>query len=517
MGEIFDTEIIRKHCTSQSYQRGVQYYKQGRVVPLKASMNHVEFIIEGTQDYMVTIDSDYKESRFSCTCPYDWGGYCKHIVASLLYLNDNVRDMMASSRDARGEAGEDHAERQEDVFSETMDQIAADPAAGCRTILDNMYGEARDKKGRVSNRNRIDFDAVKAVADIFENSDRQPAAAEVYKTMAQYISENIRIVDNSRRHYTAGFLYAMHGFMRVIRGKKPDQDAKLRHISYFFERYLRDETELFASAYLEMFRRMCRSDEDMAYGIGIMDPHIDGSADPEYTVLRGRTELLEVKAAMLEDSNDKSLMDFLSGNCTESEDLYVKYIWRAKESDAGGYEGIVRRGAELFPDSSRIRDIMCRTYERDDPRYVDVMLEMFLRTYSWGYYDRIKEASGDWKSDLKRILDGIDGSDNPHMRMDILLREGRNRTVLSMVTKDADTGVLDAYSHELGTLFPKEYYKEYAGRIKRLVGEARSTEDYARIKNHIAAMSGIPSHKQKFARFVDGLRKQDGQIAALLD
>ena len=25
----------------------------------------------------------------SCTCPYDWGGYCKHVVATLLTVNDD--------------------------------------------------------------------------------------------------------------------------------------------------------------------------------------------------------------------------------------------------------------------------------------------------------------------------------------------------------------------------------------------------------------------------------------------
>lgn len=28
-------------------------------------------------------------STASCTCPYDWGGYCKHVVAVLLTVGDD--------------------------------------------------------------------------------------------------------------------------------------------------------------------------------------------------------------------------------------------------------------------------------------------------------------------------------------------------------------------------------------------------------------------------------------------
>jgi len=34
---------------------------------------------------------DKGDIEASCTCPYDWGGYCKHIVATLLALSGNYK------------------------------------------------------------------------------------------------------------------------------------------------------------------------------------------------------------------------------------------------------------------------------------------------------------------------------------------------------------------------------------------------------------------------------------------
>ena len=34
----------------------------------------------------------------SCTCPYDWGGYCKHVVAVLLTGDDDVPPIPVASK-----------------------------------------------------------------------------------------------------------------------------------------------------------------------------------------------------------------------------------------------------------------------------------------------------------------------------------------------------------------------------------------------------------------------------------
>src|SRR6266849_2378733 len=87
----FTLDQIRGRTTEQSYQRGETYYKNGAVIDTVQRGNELEGYCEGSQPspYHIQITlSDQGIESASCTCDYDWGGDCKHIVALLLtYLN----------------------------------------------------------------------------------------------------------------------------------------------------------------------------------------------------------------------------------------------------------------------------------------------------------------------------------------------------------------------------------------------------------------------------------------------
>jgi uncharacterized Zn finger protein len=78
---------IRRHTTSQSFDRGYSYYWDGAVISLVQRGNVVQAEVEGSQyePYRVRITFDEGGVTWAtCSCPYDWGGWCKHTVAVLL-------------------------------------------------------------------------------------------------------------------------------------------------------------------------------------------------------------------------------------------------------------------------------------------------------------------------------------------------------------------------------------------------------------------------------------------------
>lgn len=79
--------VIRDLTTSQSFSRGREYYRAGAVLRLERRGNTVSAEVEGSQyqPYRVTVTLDSGGVTDStCTCEYDWGGVCKHVVAVLL-------------------------------------------------------------------------------------------------------------------------------------------------------------------------------------------------------------------------------------------------------------------------------------------------------------------------------------------------------------------------------------------------------------------------------------------------
>jgi uncharacterized Zn finger protein len=78
---------IRRHANTKSYDRGQGYYHSGSVESLVQRGNTLSGWVEGSdvEPYQVTIGFDKGGiTAADCTCPYDFGGWCKHIVATLL-------------------------------------------------------------------------------------------------------------------------------------------------------------------------------------------------------------------------------------------------------------------------------------------------------------------------------------------------------------------------------------------------------------------------------------------------
>ena len=78
---------IRTYANAKSMQRGEDYYRQGYVTSLTQRGNTLYAEVEGSdiQSYRVNLNfCDRGFTSATCTCPYNFDGYCKHIVAAML-------------------------------------------------------------------------------------------------------------------------------------------------------------------------------------------------------------------------------------------------------------------------------------------------------------------------------------------------------------------------------------------------------------------------------------------------
>jgi uncharacterized Zn finger protein len=78
---------LRYHTTDKSFERGEEYYQSGAVTDLCQRGNCLCGEVEGNEaePYQITIEFDAGGvTGATCTCPYDYEGWCKHIVAVAL-------------------------------------------------------------------------------------------------------------------------------------------------------------------------------------------------------------------------------------------------------------------------------------------------------------------------------------------------------------------------------------------------------------------------------------------------
>jgi len=83
----FSETTLRRQATAKSFERGEDYYQSGAVGCLQRRGNTLQAEVEGSEvePYVVCLtfdDSDVTDA--DCSCPYDYGGWCKHIVATAL-------------------------------------------------------------------------------------------------------------------------------------------------------------------------------------------------------------------------------------------------------------------------------------------------------------------------------------------------------------------------------------------------------------------------------------------------
>jgi hypothetical protein len=75
---------IQARCSETSFDRGWNYYTGGALRGRVRLDDGLETRVSGTYTYRVTVRESPGGLVTWCTCPYDWGGDCKHIVATLL-------------------------------------------------------------------------------------------------------------------------------------------------------------------------------------------------------------------------------------------------------------------------------------------------------------------------------------------------------------------------------------------------------------------------------------------------
>jgi uncharacterized Zn finger protein len=82
-----DENTIHDHASPESCRRGEDYYRQGAVLTSTRRGDALQAEVAGSDfaPYSVRVSFDGAEiTSATCSCPYDWGGWCKHIVAVML-------------------------------------------------------------------------------------------------------------------------------------------------------------------------------------------------------------------------------------------------------------------------------------------------------------------------------------------------------------------------------------------------------------------------------------------------
>src|SRR4051812_43020109 len=199
---------VRALASPESFDRGREYFQSGAVEGLVLRGERLEAEVAGSEfePYRVAVTlGPTGVVAESCTCPYDWGGACKHVVATLLAYLDEPEAVEERPPLAAVLAALDHEQLQRIVLSLAQD----DPALTARIELQvatlaagTPAGSAGSRRGQAppavepANLRRQVRAAIDALARL--------RSSEAYRHIGETVGQIVQVAEQARPFFEAG-------------------------------------------------------------------------------------------------------------------------------------------------------------------------------------------------------------------------------------------------------------------------------------------------------------------------
>ncbi|MBI3968967.1 MAG: SWIM zinc finger domain-containing protein [Chloroflexi bacterium] len=203
--------LIRQHSAPESFERGRDYYHRGAVVALARRGEVLQAEVEGSypEPYRVQVTFDSGGVKAAvCSCPYDWGGWCKHVVAALLAaLHDpesveerpSVEALLADlSRESLQSLVLRLTERDANLADVIETEIAALAAGG------GDKSQAPAPSGSRPRRTEVDLAGIRRQVRAALHSLDQMRPSEAYWQTAGIVSGVEQVLEQARSFIQAG-------------------------------------------------------------------------------------------------------------------------------------------------------------------------------------------------------------------------------------------------------------------------------------------------------------------------
>jgi hypothetical protein len=540
---------VKELCTEASFERGERYFEEGRVKIISASSFMVTAKVVGTRNYRVELAlEDENTISATCTCPYDWGGYCKHVVATLLAMNEAgaeiERMMLTSGAELQNPESLLKVMEPEDLKSFLCREMERNPEMKARFIACfSKAGEGRclayykgeveslfdmaEYHGSIPYGEDIDLEPLKDLAEIYVQKGDFMEAAKIYQAVFETVDERMDEIDDSDGNYGSEFDDCLEAFLDCINRTGLEAEEKRPYIRHVFLKFQND-SDYFGDEYRDALEKLCTSDADLEYWRELITPHIPmvmpNGAD-FHKRYRSR-EMISMQIHVLSSlkTQREELYALLNRFYLFSDGICLAY---ARQLLKDGYREKAVEVAEerltLFPDhaSMELREFLCEIYRGSNPqKYQENLLSLFFLGRDWTRYEQLKNAStsDEWGVLLQRMLDHIASEGNrSDMAIEIYLREEMNDEALQAVLAVKNLYTLGHYHSPLATLYPEQYFRAYQELIFPFAGRETGRRHYREVVSCLQRMKEIEGFGEEFREIVARLREVHRRQPAFID
>ena len=535
--------------------RGEEYFSDGAVRGLKKIKDDQwAASVDGTETYQVRVNVKGDAVKdYSCSCPYDLGPVCKHVVAVLYAMREQqeegqhqpAKKKSSSSKNSKKEPKEtleqvitrmlrkdlnalllEYAGRDmgftDYVFAQQSLRSPSSNKEEYQQLIQNTVDAARGRHGF------IDWDgssqAVEGAEMLLDKADKLISSEEYRKALPVYqavVHEMVPVLqdaDDSMGNIGDVIERALNGLSVCVRASVGQAHRK-DVLDYLFEEFEDKRYEDWSDwkwSFLEMAAEIVEADQEQKKLLEIADKYLrkrdkgDGFwRSDEETVLKIKQTVIR-RCGSPEESTDfikKNLRyPFIRQQALEEafkKKDYDQVKVLAEDGIAldgkGNFRGLVNDWTQWLLKAAQT------THNVVDVKKHAVAL--FLDSGRDDYYKCYKKcfSAQEWEQEASRIIDVIKKSSsyrNEGLLPQVYIWEERWQDLLDMVHQKSSSHMLDAYGAQLSPHFPKELVEIYVKVIT----------------NELAPLLGRKNY-QNLCRFLRRMKKLDtqGRVKTLIE
>ena len=546
-----DEDDLRQLCTESSFSKGERYFEEGRVRIKEATPSRVKAVVSGTENYQVEIEMG-EEFSGECDCPYDWGGLCKHIVATFLSIirdegeienlteksnsewesaksllkradPDALRSFLLSEMEKRP----DLVNRFKAVFGKEGEGRSLDDY---KAEVESLYDDV-EYHGYVPYGEDVDFSSLTDLSKLYIKKGDFLEAAKIYQALAETIADKIDDVDDSYGNYGGEFSNSIDAFTDCIVKAGLDADGRRPYIKYLFDEYMRGDPDYFQSDYSIALDKLCCEESDWRYWKELLEPHMPGEipSDKDWVCHHDARELISMKLnLLLKLGENDDFYRLIERHYRTSDSLCLRYAEQLlKDGAKAKAVEVAEEGVAIFEEylTKELHVFLSGIYKASDPKkYRETLQSLFLQSEDWKYYKALKKACQleEWQERLGKILDHFSRNRSTDWYgssklIDIYIKEKMYDQALKEVLAKRDLSTLSVYQKDLSFRYPEQYFNAYRELIFLFADKGMGRKHYQEVVSHLKRMKSMEGYEAAVSEIVGRLRIEHKRKPAFID
>ena len=536
-------DLINDLVPGTSLTKGYGYFHNGSVVKLWVENGAYKAHVEGSELYTVTISEKKGNIQADCTCPYDWGGACKHVAAAMLAIvhDKKIRKHKKETEDIKTLIEKVDAVRLKTFLFEILSGDAA--------LLEDFKIFAKGKKETANTSEKYkkeilsQFNKLKGIEyyyDDYHDSYEHPISnildefsetAEKYASQGNY-KETIKIyqgicdacIESLRNerledfyddiHYAAE--QAVDSMSDHIRNLSLSINDKKPYLDYLLQAY---NTFLNKEVFRAVFPKVINTTEEADYVLG---KHID--LIPPIIL-----NLLIVKG------EPESVSSFGEKHYKEHPEMavplsafYLKRNMRDKAIATAekAVEILQGKGRDFhfgFPLSDHLKELRefldgCYRPENDYAKILENLIMLIFEERGIVYYKKLKKVIKT-EEENKTIIERLEKllNDDYDLLFKIYSIEDDYERMLKLAKKSIHFDVFNLIVKKLRDRYPGECFELYKKKINTFVEDVKKRDAYHQAAYWLKLMKEIPGTQDKFRKYIEHLREKYRRRPAFID